>query len=324
MSSQPDLRKDAKQVDARAAAWLDRRDRGAWAEDDQASLDAWLQEDPIHRIAYWRIDAAWARTERLAALRSGEIESTQTRRINRLFPSIFRTVAVLVVGVLAAAAWSIFGADRADQTFKTALGERETVNLADGTQIELNTDTILRARVTPGERKVWLDKGEAFFQIKHDASHPFVVVTKTGRLTDLGTKFVVRSDAKRLIVAVVDGRVRLDMTSDRSKSFVLKRDDVASASAGAVDLSKVSDRNLDNAVAWRNGVLVFDHTPLAEVAEDLNRYNAVKIVIADAHIGHLAIDGAFSTKDVDAVANVAQDIFGLRVERRGQEVVISR
>jgi len=180
--------------------------------------------------------------------------------------------------------------------------------------------------VTAGDRKVWLDRGEAFFQVRHDATHPFVVMAGDRRLTDLGTKFIVRSDADRLNVAVMDGSVRLDISpgAEGQKSFVLKRDDAAVAAAGGVDLMKMSDRGLDNIAAWRRGVLVFDHDDLSNAADELNRYNATKIVIADSRVGRLRIDGVFPTNDVNAIANIAQEVFRLRVEHRGQEIVISR
>jgi len=319
-------RTEAQAIDARAAAWLDRRDRGAWTDADQSALDAWLEENPVHRVAYWRIEAAWTRTERLAALRSSEIAGTQNRAANRVLPVLVRTAAAVAAIAAIGGALFMFLPDRTDQTFKTAVGERETVKLADGTQIELNTDTLLRARVTAGDRKVWLDRGEAFFQVRHDAAHPFVVVAGDRRLTDLGTKFIVRSDAERLNVAVMDGSVRLDVSPSTAgqKSFVLKRDDAAIASAGSVDLMKMSDRGLDNAAAWRRGVLVFDHTELSSAADELNRYNTTKIVIADSHVGRLRIDGVFPTNDVNAIANIAQEVFRLHVEHRGQEIVISR
>ena len=78
--------------------------------------------------------------------------------------------------------------------FSTEVGGHETVTFSDGTRIELNTNTVLRARMTTAQRTVWLDKGEAYFQVKHDPAHPLTVIAGH-RVTDLGTEFLVRDDA---------------------------------------------------------------------------------------------------------------------------------
>ena len=99
-------------------------------------------------------------------------------------------------------------------TYSTGLGERKTLTFVDGSQIELNTDTVLRASFENGSRNVWLDKGEAYFRIKHDAAHPFAVEAAHQRITDLGTEFSVQSNAGRLKIAVLKGRVRFDGTAN--------------------------------------------------------------------------------------------------------------
>ena len=133
--------------------------------DDEAALDAWLNEDPVHRIAYWRMEAAWERTQRLAAL---HLPKAQQRK----GPPFFRIAAVLALVAAAAPASGPILARPQGATYTTSIGGRETIMLADGTQIELNTDSAVRVLDTTAERKVWLEKGEAYFQVTHDATAP--------------------------------------------------------------------------------------------------------------------------------------------------------
>jgi transmembrane sensor len=70
-------------------------------------------------------------------------------------------------------------------------------------------------------------------------------------------------------------------------------------------------------------MLTFLHTPLSEVARELNRYNREKIVIADASVARLTMNGAIPATSVSAFTNTARDVFGLRVETHGNEIVIS-
>src|SRR6185437_1306026 len=117
---------------------------------------------------------------------------------------IARIAAALgLAAVLGVVAYSQMDTPVRERSYTTAIGSRELIRLADGSEIELNTDSVLRTRITREERRVWLDKGEAYFNIRHDAARPFVVMAGTHRVTDLGTKFFVRHDTDRLEVAVM-------------------------------------------------------------------------------------------------------------------------
>ncbi|HYM34289.1 MAG TPA: hypothetical protein VET48_02780, partial [Steroidobacteraceae bacterium] len=96
------------------------------------------------------------------------------------------------------------------------------------------------------------------------------------------------------------------------------------ATANMMTVSKEPTRDLNNELAWRRGVLVFFHTTLAEAAQELNRYNDRKIVIADADSAHLQINGTFPANDIRLFGRVAHVVLGVNVENRGNEIVISR
>src|SRR6185312_12527900 len=99
--------------------------------------------------------------------------------------------AVMLVGVAATAGYYKFTASNVS-TYATAVGGHRTLTLPDGTVIELNTDTVVSITNDLAQRRVWLTKGEALFEVKHDARHPFTVIASDHKVTDLGTKFVVR------------------------------------------------------------------------------------------------------------------------------------
>ena len=311
----------ARQIKARAAAWLERRHFWDWSEQDQAALDSWRAESPAHEVAYLRMEAEWNRTKRLAALRSSEVENSalprnRARSASRIGAS-FAAILMLVAG-------GIYYASRpVEQVYATALGGHRTVALADGTSIELNTDTVLRTEMSAHSRLVVLEKGEAYFEIKHDAQRPFVVAADDQRVTDIGTKFLMRRGADSLEVAVVEGRVQFDAT-DGHPQRMLRRGDVAIASANAVSVARRPEQKLVNELGWRHGVLVFDHTTLADAAGEINRYNRAKLIIADPAAARLTIDGTFPTNNIAAFTDAAQEIFRLRVENRGDETIVSR
>jgi transmembrane sensor len=205
------------------------------------------------------------------------------------------------------------------------VGGRETLRLADGSEIELNTDTRLRTAVTRDHRTVWLDKGEAYFRIAHDPAHPFVVNAGERNVTVLGTRFTVRRDSRTLEVALIEGRIRFDAKDEPAHMPIdLEPGDTITATKNAVTLAHVSKDTLDTNLSWRRGVLVFDRTPLSEAVRELNRYNTEKVVIADAQTAETTIGGTFEATNVAGFVRVAHAVLGLRVQYRPGETVISQ
>ncbi len=307
-----------------AALWIERRDFGGWSEEDRREFESWIVQSPSHRVAFIRLDTGWKRSELLSALQTFKPQRFAEPQRRRWW-----AITGAAAAVVALAAYGISGVyfqKPKTQTYATTIGGRETLALADGSEIELNTDTSLRISNEAGMRKAWLDKGEAYFKIKHDAAHPFVVIAGAHRITDLGTRFTVRDEAGGIRVALMEGRARLDAGGAKTgpRSVTLTPGDVALATATSLSVNKKPASQLARDVGWEHGVLTFDHLALADAARELNRYNTRKLIIADAAAGRLTMGGTFATNDVDAIANVAHEIFGLHVENQGNNIVISR
>jgi len=310
-------------VEAAAAQWLRQR-QWDWNEERARQLDAWLEESDAHRVAFWRLEAAWERGARLEALRLPQHRHSDARRAKTPGLSFRIAAAALTLAAIGVAATFLW--QRPDGAlYATALGERKLVTLGDGTRVELNTNTVLRLAISANERKVILERGEAFFQVEHDAAHPFVVIAGSHRITDLGTKFTVRQGADSLQVTLVEGSAEIGPANaaDKDRSIVLKPGDVALATSASVAVTRRTMPELSDEMAWRRGMLIFDRTTLADAAAEFNRYNRTKLVIADPAIGARTIGGKFSTADVHGFVEIMQQLLGLRVARRGQDFVIS-
>lgn len=309
---------NAKEIAACAAAWLERRDGDDWTDADQAELDTWLAQSWDNRVEYWRLEAAWSRADRLVALRAADNGAAR----GRLVSGSIRAVAALALVAVLGFAGSSYFIQPSEKIYATSIGGHQTVMLDDGTRIELNTDTVLHAR----GRSVQLDKGEAFFEVRHDAVHPFTVMAAGHRVTDLGTKFLMRKDGTHLEVALMEGRARFESAdaSMQPHSAVLSPGDDVVATADSMAVAKKSARELTSELGWRQGVLVFQHTTLASAAAEFNRYNARKLVVADRAAGHLTVVGTFRANDVAAFVDATQALFELRIVKRGDETVISR
>jgi transmembrane sensor len=313
---------DATSADEAASRWLERRHFGEWNDNDQLAFETWIAQSPPHEVAYLRLEAAWARTERLVALRVSAPVAKEVKAWRRRNIASGIAVAVIMTAIGVGAPLYVWAPT--EKVYTTAVGGRQTLRLADGSQIDLNTDTVLRTKFGAHERTVWLEKGEAYFQVEHDASRPFMVVAGQRRIIDLGTKFLVHREDTHLKVAVVEGLVHFKKDAQDTQPAILRPGDVAVANAGSVSIMRKPASQLASELSWREGILVFDHTTLAEAADEINRYNGKKLIVAGTDVEKLMIGGTFQVNNVMAVAEAAQDSFGLHVETRNDEIVISR
>jgi transmembrane sensor len=326
MSRDPSTVARVVEIEAAAADWIaTQRDSGAWTDEDQAALDAWLEESTAHEVAYLRLEAAWSRADRLVALNRALSRPGSEVLRGRLRLILRAAAGLIAISVVAVGA--VQYDSRPDlQTFATPVGGREKITLLDGSQIELNTDTRLRADFKTGNNTVWLDKGEAYFEIKHNPARQFIVMASGHRITDLGTKFRLRSRPGRLEVALLDGQLSIESTNltGQTKPTVLKPGDVATTNSDSVFVTRKDKQKLANELGWRRGVVILENATLAEAASELNRYNSKQLVIADPVTARRRIAGTFRTNDLDDFTELAQEVLKLHVTNGADAVVISR
>jgi transmembrane sensor len=309
----------AELLHAQALDWLDRRDRSTWTEDDQAAFDVWLNDDPMHRISYWRVESVWNHTDRLIALRLPETQRWKGAAILRV------AAATVLAAALSLGAW-LYLSRPVGTIYTTNVGDRETVVLADKTQIELNTDTSMRVVDSPDDREIWLQKGEAFFQVTHERTRPLTVYVGEQRITDIGTKFDVLHDAGGTKILVVEGRIGVGGVNAPkfAHSLILSRGDVAIVAKGRTSKMRVSALELSSALGWRRGVLVFDNTPLSDAIQQIAHYSPAKIAVPDSKIARLPLTGTVSATDTEEFLRMVRTVFGLHEQKLGDETVISR
>jgi len=308
-------------IEHQAAQFIERRDCVHWTDSDQTEFQAWISSSSAHRIAYLRLEAGWKRAERLAALRPARPGWRA-----RLVPtSTGKVAAALGLAIAVGTGASYYASLPKFSTYSTKLGERETLTLRDGTRIELNTDTMVQIADDQDRRHVRLERGEAYFDVVHNAAHPFTVSVGQDRVTDIGTKFVVRREPDQLSITMLQGAARFDANDNGArKSLVLRSGDAIIASAEGISLTKKPHAETARETSWRQGVLVFDETPLSEVAAEFNRYNRIKIIVSDPVAAKVGIGGTFATANVYGFARVAQGLLGLHVENRGDQIVVKR
>jgi transmembrane sensor len=255
-------------VSEEAARWFALMLDGTATADDQADFHAWLGADPRHASAYEEMERLWAGTGEIPAVKAG-MTAARAKVTRRRF-------AVLAGGaVLAAAAWTAhrqFGPD-----FQTGTGERQTVQLPDGSSVQLSTASAISFDFGPEQRNVLLRAGEAFFTVAPDRARPFVVEAAGGRVTALGTAFGVAINDQSVRVAVTRNAVQV---AAGSSLVQVKSGLQVTYSSERIDTARPLDAEQE--LGWREGRLVFVSAPFARVLAALDRWHSGRIVLMDS------------------------------------------
>ena len=209
--------------------------------------------------------------------------------------------------------------------YETAVGERKTFTLDDGSVITLNTRSRLETSFSKGRRDVMLIAGQASFRVAHDASRPFVVAAGDRQVTAIGTEFDVRLDGEGVRVVVVQGRVAVErrpqgriidaMLSGRreltpGQSYSTQDDGLfkPAAAVRAVDVNQ--------AVLWEEGRVAFNDVPLTEAVAEMNRYSKGALVVADPSMRKLKVSGVFRTDQSQTFVNAVKDYFPIEAHQQ--------
>jgi transmembrane sensor len=360
-------------LESAAATWLLREESEEWSPAQQQELEAWLAASPGNRVCYIRLKSAWRNADRLKSIATGipkgavpapnvltrtpyfalkrvgahsEIEpaavvadraATPIRHRARWLASAASVVVVAGLAFLAYAS----GLFDPGVRFTTPVGGLSTVPAEDGSVITLNTNTAIRVRMSDTERRVDLDRGEAFFEVAHDTRRPFAVYANDRRVVAVGTKFAVRIKSAanpNLRVAVTEGVVRLEPDGGTRAALVgetvrsqetpgrslLEAGAVADITEDGVHLGASALPEAEEALSWRNGYVVLRKTPLAEAIAELNRYNKRQLVIADSALSAIVIGGNFRTNNLDGFLRLLEQGFDVQSESLGNEIRLSR
>lgn len=302
-----------------AARWFARRRLGGLDPLEQEAFDAWIQESAEHQLAYAEVEAAWRGVEDIR--NDPRVMAMREQAVRRNAPwRRFLAPASIAAGLLLCvlAGWWAYDAGFIPnrqfhtQSFRTAVGERSTIKLPDGSVVTMNTDTILRTEAAQGRRLVHLERGEAYFQVAKDASRPFIVSAAGRTVTALGTAFEVRVDSGRFEVTLVEGKVRVESpVADAGRAGGAARGAATQATEMAPGTQLVAsddtawrleEINAQQETSWLTGQLVFRAQPLAEVVAELNRYSHRQLEIDGQALADIPITGTFRPGDNESFA----------------------
>jgi len=326
---------------AEASVWIAKLHGEARGRAIEDGLRRWLQAHPENARAFELATEVWEESEKLR----GVVPFRPLRHIEHR-P---RTAGVLLAAFACMLAFAAVGIIWFQYVgvVATAIGEQRQLVLDDGTRVFLNTDTRIVVKYDEKVRRVELRRGEALFNVAKRSDWPFIVVAGDRQVKAVGTSFVVRRDAERLAVTLVEGSVlvspvlptvpapvlpaidasganeqapAVSAETRRSDEFMLAAGQRLTFNSGAT--AKLDTPSIDKTTAWRRGQVILDDTPLRNAVAEMNRYNETKLVVNDPEAASLPINGLFQAGDSKHFANAVAQAYGLTVITQGNEIVI--
>ncbi|MET0290155.1 MAG: FecR domain-containing protein [Pseudoxanthomonas sp.] len=217
--------------------------------------------------------------------------------------------------------------------YLTAHGEQRSLQLEDGTRLQLNVDTELTVDYSDEARVIELVRGQAFFEVARDP-RPLQVRIGHNVVRDIGTAFDVYRRAGLDTISLVHGEVELWRQPGSARHWWKSwADDEASRIAQLAPGMRLSidaqglvredhASGAENASAWTRNQIEFDDTPVAQAAAEFNRYNAVQLRIDDPQLAATRISGMFSSHDLESFVLYLSRLPGARVQQTPGRIVV--
>lgn len=345
-----------RQVISEACAWFVEFRAGAPTAGTRDRFDEWLRHSPEHIQAYLEVAAAWSElpasdpqgridveglVERARASRDDDVvvplaghrNAGRSEELMRGYkrPGLWgRQALAASIGLLLLVAGVLGWLNFREPLYVTGIGEQRTIRLPDDSIVDLNARSSIRVRFSKTLRAIDLVEGQALFHVAKDAARPFIVRSDSTAVRAVGTEFDVYRKGDGLVVTVIEGRVAVTPAGAELDVPVARRTSSELLSAGEQltvkpkTASAPHRADVDAATSWVQRRLVFEDTPLGDVAEEFNRYNVRRLVIDDPELARQTISGAYSSSDPTALVGFLRAQPTLQVVETDREIRVMR
>jgi transmembrane sensor len=211
------------------------------------------------------------------------------------------------------------------QTIQTDRGQKLKIDLIDGTQVILNANSIFTfpEQFTSTTREVYLE-GEAYFEVAHDTSKPFIVHTASANTTVLGTSFNVRTSPDKITeITLVEGKVNVGsrLHTAQVKDVILEPYQQAIVTSGSEAISK-KKVDVQAFVDWKDNVLHFENITLAEAVEQLESWYKVDITFQNPALGNCIINATYKQESLPNILKSIEYMLKITCTQKGNSVIM--
>jgi transmembrane sensor len=310
-----------------ASAWVTRLSSDCVDENDLQAFSFWITQGEGHKAAFDEVLDLWQDLGVVKHLpidipKTSNTEKSVEKSSNLKSWGAFSAIAASLI--VAAIVLPLTNNSPDPEFFSTEVGQRQTVQLDDGSSVILNTNTRLDVVLTKNQRNINLHSGEAFFEVAKDPERPFVVNSCASEVRAIGTAFNVRCNREKGIVTVTEGAVQVTDTSPnhaQKAPALLKKDQslIVDNKHGISIPITVDSRRF---VSWRQGQLIFENTSLAEVLEEANRYSKTQISLGAPQMAHLQVTGRFDSTDTQTLLAAIKHSLSLESVDQNNNMII--
>ncbi|MDM7859891.1 FecR domain-containing protein [Alteromonas sp. ASW11-36] len=339
-----DTRED---INEQACVWISRIDRGL-NEQEKDQLSKWMAISNAHREVLFELASLWDDMSVMHQLSSlFPLEQQPTTQIESRYKKTNWQIAAsiafvcLTIGGFLFSQWNTSPDAMviAAQHASTLVGEQRSITLSDGSTLHLNTNSAVSIRFTGEERRISLLRGEAYFDVAHEKSRPFVVAAGRNTVTAIGTAFnvqLVEESAFELVVT--EGRVLVQDKAEQSaiegakilsgqnaivdQGLIVFSGEKATVDASISDRKTVSQDLVADDLAWQKGMLVFKGETLDVVLKEITRYTPMRFQISDEALKRQRVAGYFKVGDIDGLLNALENSFSIKNERVSEYTIL--
>jgi transmembrane sensor len=320
-TSQPEF---DDQVREQAAAWVVRLHNEP-SSVDLERFEQWCNLEERHERAFDEALAAWinvgehATAPKLLAMRHAALGRARRAERKWNWRALAAAVCLLALAPIIGVVWYSMRPP-AEQIFRTAHGEQRVIVLSDGSRMSLDALSEVRVRYTPDVRNLELIAGRANFEVAKDITRPLKVRAGPRIVTALGTVFSVERESADVVVTLMEGSVAVTTRDAPNSHIQLRpRQELRITDSGQVSLRDGIDPV--QALAWREGKLIFDDEPLRSVVARMNNYGAMRIEVT-GEAADLRVGGVFKAGDTMAFVDAMQSYFPLAVSHESNSVTL--
>ncbi|WP_353190185.1 FecR family protein [Pandoraea pnomenusa] len=302
-------------VAERAVEWLIELQSDDVSPHIVAEWQQWRAAHPDHERAWQRIESVKGKLAPLASpVEAGIAQAALAPPASKQRRRAVKALAVLLFagsgtwGAMHSTRWQRWSAD-----VQTAVGERRTLRLEDGTQLVLNTGSAVDIVYREDVRRVRLIAGEVLITTApdtHSPARPFLVETSQGTARALGTRYNVRQFDDGTHVSVFEGAVEIRPRANATRALVLRAGLHASYTADSIsDPVTLPSMN----ASWADGFIVARSMRLADFVAELARYSNASLS-CEASVANLRVSGTFPLDDVGKVLDTLGTTLAVRTE----------
>jgi transmembrane sensor len=280
---------------------LEKYDEGLTNLEEEERIYSFMLRHPTHLRAPWFLGTCELHAQK-SPLTPSAFHAKRSEKTFWYKSPHFR-IAATVLLICAVGIMIVFNNNQQTSTVVSADAIKQII-LPDGSVLTLNKNTVVRySSRFNNSRNLWLDKGEAFFEVVRNPDTPFIVHTGKTMTRVTGTSFNIRRNTDRTEVTVLSGQVIFGPSATDSSSLTLTKGMMGEYNANAKVLKQDTAFDSNN-LAWKTHRLEFSDVPLQSVVKTLEDYFQIRIQTRDSSILTCRFRGIFEEANLNEIVQV--------------------